>query len=146
MQKMKLDKLLSRLDGVKPRSNGGYLAKCPSHHDRSPSLSLAERDGRILLKCFAGCGADDIVSAVGMTLSDLMPDNPEYSRSMAISKSHGYKHEWFDKLLYESSLLAIFLEDAVRLGDLYACPEPDFARVVQAISTIGEIRRSYAGR
>jgi hypothetical protein len=142
----KLDLLLSRLEGVKHRSNGGYIARCPSHADRSPSLSVCERDGKVLLKCFAGCGVDDIVSAVGMELADLMPDNPEYRKSMAISKSHGYRHEWFEKLLYESSLLAIFLEDAVRLGDLYACSESDFARVAQAITTIDEIRRSYAGR
>jgi DNA primase len=47
------------------RSGKGYLARCPAHDDRKASLSISEgRDGRVLLKCFAGCAFDQIVSAV----------------------------------------------------------------------------------
>jgi len=50
------------------------MARCPAHDDRSPSLSIREtNDGTILLKCFAGCGAADVVAAVGLTLADLFP-------------------------------------------------------------------------
>jgi putative DNA primase/helicase len=38
------------------RSGRGWMARCPAHDDRDPSLSIADgTDGRILLTCFAGC-------------------------------------------------------------------------------------------
>lgn len=71
---MSADLLLSRLDGVKDRGYGRWLAKCPAHDDRSPSLSIREtEDGTVLIRCFAGCGAADIVAAVGLELRDLFP-------------------------------------------------------------------------
>lgn len=69
-----VDKLLSRLDGVR-RSNKGWAAKCPAHADRTASLSIAEGDdGRILVHCFAGCAAADVVAAAGMELADLFSE------------------------------------------------------------------------
>jgi putative DNA primase/helicase len=54
------------------RNRDGWIAKCPAHEDRQPSLSINEgADGRVLLKCFAGCTTDNIVSAVGLTVSQL---------------------------------------------------------------------------
>lgn len=71
---MSADLLLSRLDGVKDRGHGRWLAKCPAHDDRSPSLSVREADdGTVLIRCFAGCGAVEIVTAVGLQLRDLFP-------------------------------------------------------------------------
>lgn len=66
------DIFLARLEGVKPRQGGGWVALCPAHDDRSPSLSVSiGDDGRVLIYCFAGCGAGDVVAAVGLSLSDL---------------------------------------------------------------------------
>lgn len=55
------------------RMNGGrWIACCPAHDDRSPSLSIREgRDGRVLLKCFAGCSTGAIAEALGLKLRDL---------------------------------------------------------------------------
>lgn len=40
-------------------------ACCPAHEDRSPSLSIANGEaGRLLLKCFAGCGFAHIVEVL----------------------------------------------------------------------------------
>ena len=65
--------LLNRLEKVKGRK-GRWTACCPSHGDRSPSLAITQLDdGRILLKCFAGCSAYEIVSSVGMDMQDLFP-------------------------------------------------------------------------
>lgn len=70
---MRLNELLTRLDGVK-RTGRGYVARCPSHEDRSPSLSIGEgTDGTILIKCFAGCGLTDITGALGLKPRDLFP-------------------------------------------------------------------------
>jgi hypothetical protein len=67
--------LLDRLDRVKQTGPGRWIARCPSHSDRSPSLSLRESDGKLLVHCFAGCGAADVVEAVGLSMSDLY-DSP----------------------------------------------------------------------
>lgn len=51
-------------------------AKCPAHEDRSPSLSLSEgADNRALVYCFAGCTANAVVAALGLSWTDLFPDN-----------------------------------------------------------------------
>lgn len=73
---MGIDVLLSRLQGVKPGSAvGRFIARCPAHEDRSPSLTLRSEDtGVILLHCFAGCSPDSILGAVGLSFSDLFPE------------------------------------------------------------------------
>ena len=70
-----IDDLLSRLDKVKSNGRNQWTACCPAHDDRDPSLAVKVlSDGRILIKCFAGCGAADVVHSVGLTMSDLFPD------------------------------------------------------------------------
>ncbi|MET7012925.1 CHC2 zinc finger domain-containing protein [Uliginosibacterium flavum] len=72
---MSIETILSRLD--KPRRTGqhSYVACCPSHTDKSPSLTLREMDdGRVLLHCFGGCSIHEVVAALGLTLSDLFPE------------------------------------------------------------------------
>ena len=41
-----------------------WIARCPAHEDRSPSLSISERDGRILAHCFAGCPQAAVICAL----------------------------------------------------------------------------------
>ncbi|MCP5273491.1 MAG: DNA primase [Burkholderiales bacterium] len=72
-----IDHLLSQLFKVKKTGNGRYLACCPAHQDKNPSLAIRDDDGTILLKCFAGCSAFEIVSSIGMELSDLFPESGE---------------------------------------------------------------------
>ncbi len=70
----KSDLLLSRLDKVSGK-HPKWMARCPAHSDNGPSLSIKELDdGRILVHCFAGCGASDIMTAIGLSLSDLYPE------------------------------------------------------------------------
>jgi hypothetical protein len=78
---VQLETLLSRLDKVQGR-DGKFKARCPAHDDRGPSLSVTETDhGQLLIYCFAGCGAADVVEAVGLTMSDLFPPD-EYINSV----------------------------------------------------------------
>ena len=71
--------LLSRLEHVRANRNGTWVARCPAHDDRSPSLSIATGDdGKVLLHCFAGCGAVDVVEAVGLELSSLFPETHDW--------------------------------------------------------------------
>lgn len=69
-----VDVLLSRLDRVKRTGSGTWSARCPAHDDRGPSLAVRELDdGRLLVHCFAGCDAHDVLAAVDMNISDLFP-------------------------------------------------------------------------
>jgi hypothetical protein len=73
----KAELLLSRLDGVRQTGVGRWIARCPAHDDRNPSLAIREvDDGILLLKCFGGCSVSEITTAVGLSLSDLFPDKP----------------------------------------------------------------------
>ena len=66
--------VLEHLHGAK-RGKGGWTARCPAHDDRRPSLSVsAVEDGRVLVKCHAGCSTEAIVEAIGLTMRDLMPE------------------------------------------------------------------------
>lgn len=68
--------VLDRLPGHR-RSGHGWVARCPAHDDRHESLSVGMgRDGRVLLKCHAGCDAKDIVAELGIAWTDLFPDPP----------------------------------------------------------------------
>ncbi len=76
------EKLLHRLDGVKASGAGKWQARCPAHDDKTPSLSIKEiNDGTLLLKCWAGCSAGEIVGAVGLELSDLFPKQDNFDHA-----------------------------------------------------------------
>lgn len=66
-----LPDLLARLDDYTEESDG-YLAVCPGHDDSKPSLRVAVgRNGKVLLKCRAGCTTDHVLDSLGMTMEDL---------------------------------------------------------------------------
>ncbi len=84
---MNLTKLLSRLQGVKG-ANDRYTAKCPAHNDKNPSLSICRKNGRILLRCFAGCRTEDILDCMGLRYTDLFDEPvPLSSNSPASGKN-----------------------------------------------------------
>lgn len=67
--------LLSRLERVRRTGPGRWMARCPAHQDRSPSLSIRELDdGRLLVHDFGGCEVEAILTAISMSLEDLFPD------------------------------------------------------------------------
>ena len=46
------------------KSGSGWSCRCPAHEDHTPSLSIAERNGKLLVWCFAGCTQDDVIAAL----------------------------------------------------------------------------------
>jgi len=58
------------------RAGSGWITYCPAHEDKNPSLSVSiGKEGRILLKCHAGCSIEQICAAMGITVKDLFPNN-----------------------------------------------------------------------
>jgi putative DNA primase/helicase len=54
--------LVERLGGRWTPSGG--MCRCPAHVDRTPSLSVRPGRTRLLLHCFAGCSASDVLGAL----------------------------------------------------------------------------------
>jgi hypothetical protein len=72
---MVADGLLAKLQGVQGKGPR-WRAVCPAHESKHHTRSLAvfeAEDGRVLVKCHAGCSVEAIVTAIGMDLSDLFP-------------------------------------------------------------------------
>ena len=93
--------LLPRLDRVEARGEGRWLACCPAHDDRHPSLTITEKaDGMVLVKCWSGCGFQEIVDAVGLEQKDLFPRDedersplPRHKRFPAVDILAAIEHE-----------------------------------------------------
>ncbi len=68
-------KLLERFSKVK-RSGRGFIARCPAHEDKSPSLSILRGRSWWLLHCFAGCPVDSIAAAAGLRMDQLKLTRP----------------------------------------------------------------------
>lgn len=59
---------------VKRKQGDSYIACCPGHDDKNPSLSIKLEPHKILLNCFAGCELDDIITAIGFPAEALFSD------------------------------------------------------------------------
>lgn len=42
----------------------GWTARCPAHDDREPSLSIRDANGKVLVRCHAGCDQRDVIAAL----------------------------------------------------------------------------------
>lgn len=108
-----IEKILNRLDGVKKRGQDRYICKCPAHPDKSPSLSIRQIDERVLIHCFAGCSADDVLGAIGLEIADLFPPRPQ---------SQIKRHERFNPfdvlrcLADETGIIALAVSDLAGMG------------------------------
>jgi hypothetical protein len=80
-----IDDFLSLLQGVKRVGDRQYIARCPAHEDNSPSLSIKQADGKVLLHCFAGCQWDEILKRLGLEAGDLIFDCNKASRGCSNS-------------------------------------------------------------
>lgn len=72
-------RILNRLHGLK-ECRGRYMALCPAHDDKEPSLSIGYENSKVLLKCHAGCTVDAICKAIGINTRDLFDDTRRASQ------------------------------------------------------------------
>ncbi len=100
---MKTQELLSCLLRVKRTSSNSWVACCPAHEDRSPSLTIKETPETVLLHCFAGCSTDEILGAVGMTFDDLYPDHREHIKPQRLSAPDALRCVAFESLVVVAS-------------------------------------------
>lgn len=148
---MKIQDLLLKFQGVKQVSENQYMAICPAHDDHSPSLSIGlSKDGKqILLNCFAGCKAEDVLNSVGLRLKDLY-DNDERNETNTMSKtvytyynadgSIAYTKNRFDKADGKKSFSFVRPNGEKGLGDKKPVPYnlPEVIRAQKVYFVEGE--------
>ena len=74
------ESISSALGKSSRKQSGGFMAQCPCHDDSTGSLSIDEKDGRILLKCFAGCENTAIIEKLKNMDLWPAPDKIEVSK------------------------------------------------------------------
>ena len=137
---MIIDTLTSRLDCVKETGHGKYVARCPSHDDKSPSLAIkAYGDGRVLLHCFAGCDPESVLDAIGLKFSDLYPE--PLGHHFKPSPMRTSPREILETLDHESLVVALIGADFIKRKSL---DEDTWSRLAKSVSRINSGRAQVA--
>jgi hypothetical protein len=138
-----VDVLISRLNGVKQTAADRWIAKCPAHDDRGPSLSIRELpDGKLLLHDFGGCAPVDVLHAVGLELHHLFPESKRQHRS---GPKHRPRVPAADLLLLASREIHVAAVLAADFRDKQGIDETGWERLAQCAARLGrcagEVRR-----
>ncbi len=144
---MSIDALLGRLEGIRQTGAGRWMAKCPAHEDGRASLSIRETDGgKVLVNCFGGCGAGDVIAATGLNFSDLFPPRESFQHD----QRHAAVRPNFDALAalhalaYELLTVAMIADGGNTAGTISEDDRDRLAlasdRIHRALAAVGERR------
>lgn len=135
------DRLLPRLDKVRQTGPDQWIACCPAHGDKSPSLSIKQADDRLLVHCFAGCHVTEVVAAVGLTLADLFNAPLDHHRA-ALTQRQRARHDQaraaLQALVHECRVVSCAAEQMIA-G--FALDEDENARLRLAVQRIETAER-----
>lgn len=128
---MNADKLLKRLEKVRQTGRNKWQACCPAHQDNTPSLMIKEEDdGRILIHCFAGCSAADVLHLLEIRFADLYPVKPSTTYPAKHIRKPWSASDVLTALAYE---VLIVLQCARRLTTGQSLPDADYTRLLTAV-------------
>ena len=91
--------VLNRVQGVK-KSGNEYKALCPAHDDKNPSLSITEKNGKVLLYCHAGpcrtwrAGSERATAAVAASRSRPPPSGASSAEGKPSKASSRAARAW----------------------------------------------------
>lgn len=126
-----INQLLSKFQKVKKTGANKWLACCPVHDDRTPSLAIRDDNGKIIMHCF-GCGANGlaVIEVVGMDAADLFPPSVEYDKR---GRSKIYAADVLQAIAFEADIVAI---SASQLAQGITLSEADNQRLQIAASRL----------
>lgn len=134
-----IDVLLDRLDKVTSTGRDSWQACCPAHDDKHPSMGVKEAsDGTVLVKCWAGCTANEIVTAVGLQMRDLFVKTYQSRRKPAVP---GFSRNELRRILDDEKAVIFVATCDMRKGRF---KESDDSRVRLAEKRVKEISRRLA--
>jgi hypothetical protein len=132
---MSVDALLSHLNGARKTGSGRWLARCPAHEDRRPSLSIREcDDGKVLINCLAGCGALQVLNACGLDYDALFPPKP--IGTAAAMRRPVFASDVFELIRFEIGVVHLIACD---LHKSKTISEQDYQRLRQSIAKLKRI-------
>ena len=134
------DRLLSNLQNVRPTGSMRWVARCPTHADRRPSLAVRELDdGRLLIHCFAGCEVVSVLDAIGLSLTDLFPERLGDIRR---ERQPFNAHDVLECLAQEAEIVAVA---SCNMGRGIFLEPQDHERLMVASARLDEGRRLANG-
>jgi hypothetical protein len=124
-----IEDILSRLERVRKTGTRNWIACCPAHDDRSPSMTLHESpEGHILGHCFSGCSFEEIVGAVGLGWGPWFPPNQNPHEHKTYRRPYPVA-DVFEAVVRESLIVSLIAGDMQAKRDI---PEDDFKRLMVA--------------
>lgn len=112
---MSINPILSKLDKVRKNGYNRWIACCPAHDDRNPSLSIAEPEpNKILIHCHAGCKTSNVLAAIDLEMTDLFPDNANELHFKPLywaSKEKNQQDQLAKDLALKKATLSIYEQD-----------------------------------
>lgn len=150
---MTLHELLAHFEVPRKISNSSYQCKCPTHIDKEASLTISEKNGKLLLHCHAGCETKDILEEVGLTFQDLGDYNPlqwrerlEFKQGKRIEAVYDYKSAagqyLYSKVRFEGKEIRYITVD--KKGDTYKyCKKSNLATLYHLPELIRAVQCGY---
>jgi len=134
-----IENILQRLTKVSSGAEGQWMACCPAHEDKTPSLAVREApDGAVLLRCFGGCTVHAVVAALGLNMAELFPPRePRHGAPKRLARTLT-AYQALELLDNEAVFVAVAagnLRRGLKLNDA------DYARLLKSVGRIGHIRR-----
>ena len=98
------------IDGLNAKKQGkGWIACCPAHDDRNPSLSIDLDNDQVLLHCHAGCTNEDVLSA--LKIRDLWPNSKNKNQKILRPEINIEVQKAADALRNSSSMLTYLINE-----------------------------------
>ncbi len=119
-----LSSIASGLNKVRWHGDYKFTACCPAHDDRNPSLSVSDKNGKILVHCWAGCTQEEVIGA----LLDLGLWHSASQHQRARHKHHELKKT----ILHHQQMLALAAASTTDLS------ETDIAKVKESMAFLEE--------
>lgn len=134
--------ILPRLSKVRETGRGNWIACCPAHEDSSPSMTMREeKDGRILVRCHAGCSFEEIVTAVGFGYEPWFPPKQEGDFKRAVKRPYPAA-DVLEAVHFETALVLVA---ACNIANGRVLTVEDKERLMTAYHRISEARRLSLG-
>lgn len=137
--------LLDHLKGVRRCGPNRWVASCPAHEDKTPSLSIRELDdGRLLVHCFGkDCSFEDIVAGAGVDVAEMFPPAPP--------RAEGYRR---DRRPFLPADVFQIAKHEIAVASLIACDmharkavsDADYERLLIAAGRLERIADTAYGR
>jgi hypothetical protein len=138
-----IEDILPHLQKVRRTGKNNWLACCPAHDDKSPSMTIHQADnGKVVVRCHAECSFESIVGAVGLGWDPWFPPKQAEDRSPAIRRPFP-AGDVLEALSFEATVVAVAAANIANGVELSA---EDLARLQVAQQRISAGRDIALGK